>query len=205
MLAAFFVPAPHGKYDFPQEELIKMPGYRPDKAADIAEAKKLLAEAGYAKGFSLSILARTLQTHKRAAEMLREQFKVAGIDLKLEIQETAVWAARKAKEDYDLCLHPWGVHADDPSAWLENILDPDISFRDTQLDEWKKQQSRMLDFEERKKLVRKIALRLLELLPCVPSIRSGKGIMGVWDKVKNYPVPVGIWNSHKYTEVWLAE
>lgn len=35
----------------PLEEILKLPGYRPDKTADIEEARRLLAEAGYPEGF----------------------------------------------------------------------------------------------------------------------------------------------------------
>jgi len=42
------------------EEIAKLPGYREDKTADIAEAKKLLADAGFADGLKdIEILAAT--------------------------------------------------------------------------------------------------------------------------------------------------
>ncbi|MBI2906549.1 MAG: ABC transporter substrate-binding protein [Chloroflexi bacterium] len=205
IVAVFFVPEPHGKWEFPNAELQKMPGYRTDKAVDIEEAKKLLAEAGHASGLSVSIVGRTLLTNSRAAEVLKEQYKAGGIDLKLDMVDTPVWSDRKAKENYDLLFDNWGVDADDPSAWLENIIPSSgVSFKDAQLDQWKKEQARILDFEQRKALVRRIETRLMETLPAVPSLRGGQFTMGMWETVKNFPVPIGSWNSHKYTEVWLA-
>ncbi|MBI2908201.1 MAG: ABC transporter substrate-binding protein [Chloroflexi bacterium] len=204
MLSVFFLPEPYGKWEFPNAEILKLPGYRPDKAADIDEAKKLLAEAGYGGGLSLTLAVRTIPQHVRTGEMLREQYKAAAIDLKLETLETAVWSERKLKENYELLLDVWSVDADDPTAWLGNILTPGISFKDDQLDEWTKEQARILDFQARKGLVRTIHLRLFELLPVVPSLKGATYAMGVWDRVKNYPEPIGTWNSHKYTEVWLA-
>ncbi|MBI2909658.1 MAG: ABC transporter substrate-binding protein [Chloroflexi bacterium] len=204
MLTVFFVPEPYGKWEFPNDEMLKLPGYRADKTPDIEEAKKLLAEAGQSSGLSLTLAVRTIPQHTRTGEMLREQFKVAGIDLKLDALETAVWTERKTKENYDLLLDPYGVDSDDPSPWLENILAPGISFKDDQLDAWKKEQTRILDFPKRKELVRKIEMRLLETLPVIPSVRGGTYMMGLWDNIKNYPEPIGIWNSHKHTETWLA-
>ncbi|MBI2907656.1 MAG: ABC transporter substrate-binding protein [Chloroflexi bacterium] len=204
-VSAFFVPEPYGKWELPNAELFRIPGYRPDKTADIEEAKKLLGEAGYAGGLSLNMAVRNVAQHMRAGEVLKEQYKAAGIDLKLDILETAPWESYKAKETYELLMDPWGVHVDDPTAWLENILRPDISFRDGQIDEWRRQQAKTLDFEERKKLVRQIELRLLELLPVVPSLKSGLDTMGIWNNVRNFPEPIGIWNSWKFTEVWLAK
>lgn len=205
MLTVFFVPEPYGKWEFANDEMLKLPGYRPDKTPDIEEAKKLLAESGQAGGLSLTLTVRTIPQHSRTGEMLREQYKAAGIDLKLDVLETTAWTERKTKENYDLLLDPYGVDSDDPSPWLENILAPGISFKDDQLDAWKKEQARILDFSKRKELVRKIEMRLLETLPVIPSIRGGTYMMGLWDNIKNYPEPIGLWNSHKHTETWLAK
>lgn len=204
IVSAFFVPEPSGKWEFPNSELLSIPGYRADKTADIQEAKKLLAEAG-ASNLSVSIVTRTLLTNTRVAEVLKEQYKAAGVELKLDAVDTAIWTERKAKEDYELLLDNWGVDADDPTAWLENVIQDGISFKDEQLTQWKKDQARILDPEQRKALVRKIEQRLFETLPAIPSLRGGQFTMGIWDAVKNYPVPIGSWNSHKYTEVWLAK
>ncbi|MEZ4622124.1 MAG: ABC transporter substrate-binding protein [Caldilineaceae bacterium] len=43
----------------PQDELLTMPGYRPDKTEDIATAKALLADAGYPDGFETTFTAWT--------------------------------------------------------------------------------------------------------------------------------------------------
>ncbi|MBI2908205.1 MAG: ABC transporter substrate-binding protein [Chloroflexi bacterium] len=203
VLAVFFVPEPYGKWELPNAEILKLPGYRPDKTGDVADAKRLLAEAGHGTGLSLTLAVRTLPQHPRTGEILREQYKVAGIELKLEVLETSVWTERKAKGSYELLLDPWGVDSDDPTSWFANILPPNTGFKDEQIDEWRNQQARILDFEQRKALVRKTQLRLLELVPVVPSLRGGMWTMGVWDSVKNYPPPIGQWNAHKYTEVWL--
>ncbi|MBI2910141.1 MAG: ABC transporter substrate-binding protein [Chloroflexi bacterium] len=202
ILATFFLPEPHGKWDLPNAEILKMPGYRPNKAADIEEAKKLLAEAGYDRGLTLTMPSRSI--HAQASEVLRDQYGAVGIDLKLEILETAVWQDRKTRQAYELLFDSWGVDADDPTAWLENILG-NATLRDEQLEEWAKAQSRILDFEERKRLVGNIHSRLFELLPVVPSLKGGMWTMGIWEIVRNYPAPVGAWNSYKHVETWLAK
>ncbi|MFH1484440.1 MAG: ABC transporter substrate-binding protein [Chloroflexota bacterium] len=203
--SVFFVPSPHGKWEIPLDELAKIPGYRADKNLDIEDAKKLMADAGQSQGFSVKICVRTLSTHQRVAEMLREQYKAVGIDLQIEMLETAVWNDRKTKENYDLLLNPYGVHDDDPNAWLDIILPQGISFKDDQVDKLRSEQARTLDPAKRKTLVREMEMRLLEVLPVIPSVRSGTDTMGVWENVKNYGQPIGIWNSHKYTDVWLAQ
>ncbi|MDP2953854.1 MAG: ABC transporter substrate-binding protein, partial [Chloroflexota bacterium] len=54
---------PPGQWGIPEEELVKMPGYRADRQGEIAEAKKLLAEAGFPNGFKSKILTRNYKDY----------------------------------------------------------------------------------------------------------------------------------------------
>jgi ABC-type transport system substrate-binding protein len=67
----------------PNEEILQMPGYRPDKTADIEEAKKLLAEAGYPDGFETTFTAWTEAASSEVAvpafaEQLRTSLNIRG-------------------------------------------------------------------------------------------------------------------------------
>lgn len=67
----------------PQEELLQMPGYRPDKTEDIATAKALLAEAGYPDGFETTFTAWTEAASSEVAvpafaELLRTSLNIQG-------------------------------------------------------------------------------------------------------------------------------
>jgi ABC-type transport system substrate-binding protein len=67
----------------PSEELLTMPGYRPDKTEDIAEAKRLLAEAGYPDGFETTFTAWTEAASSEVAvpafaELLRTSLGITG-------------------------------------------------------------------------------------------------------------------------------
>lgn len=67
----------------PNDQVLQMPGYRPDKTADIEEAKKLLAEAGYPDGFETTFTAWTEAASSEVAvpafaEQLRTTLNIRG-------------------------------------------------------------------------------------------------------------------------------
>jgi peptide/nickel transport system substrate-binding protein len=67
----------------PNDELLTMPGYRPDKTEDIETAKQLLAEAGYPDGFETTFTAWTEASSSEVAvpafaELLRTSLNIRG-------------------------------------------------------------------------------------------------------------------------------
>jgi ABC-type transport system substrate-binding protein len=67
----------------PYDEILTMPGYRPDKTEDIATAKELMAEAGYPDGFETTFTAWTEAASSEVAvpafaELLRTSLNIQG-------------------------------------------------------------------------------------------------------------------------------
>jgi len=67
----------------PQEELLTLPGYRPEKEEDIAAAQALMAEAGYPDGFETTFTAWTEAASSEVAvpafaELLRTSLGITG-------------------------------------------------------------------------------------------------------------------------------
>ena len=82
-----------------------MPGYNPTtKQQDIAEAKRLLTEAGYPNGFSDKLLySKSTSTTPPIAEMAVSQLKNAlNINLALEGLDAAVYQSRDVKSEYNV-------------------------------------------------------------------------------------------------------
>jgi peptide/nickel transport system substrate-binding protein len=107
---------PHGPWALPAEELKKMPGYATDKAAERAQAKKLLAEAGFASGLKATMTARRGQQFEGAAIFLKDQLGQVAIDVTIQIVETAAYFERLAKRDFDLVGGSYSTAVDDPDA-----------------------------------------------------------------------------------------
>ena len=67
----------------PNEEVLNLPGYRPDKTEDIETARQLLAEAGYPDGFETTFTAWTEASSSEVAvpafaELLRTALNITG-------------------------------------------------------------------------------------------------------------------------------
>ncbi|MFH1833571.1 MAG: hypothetical protein ABH877_00985, partial [bacterium] len=64
-------------------------------------------------------------------------------------------------------------------------------------------EGRAVDPGERKKLVRQLETKLLDLSASVPLYWS-RGNIAYWPEVKNY-YRGGVYNNNKYQDVWLAK
>jgi peptide/nickel transport system substrate-binding protein len=67
----------------PQDEILQLPGYRPDKTEDIETARQLLAEAGFPDGFETTFTAWTEASSSEVAvpafaELLRTALNITG-------------------------------------------------------------------------------------------------------------------------------
>ena len=90
----------------------------PTDAGGVAEAQRLLAEAGYpgGEGFpEFVMMYNTAEGHKLVAEMMQEMFKTnLGITTTLENQEWAVFQDTRREGDFELAR----------GGWLTDFLDP---------------------------------------------------------------------------------
>ncbi len=76
----------------PQDELKKLPGFRAPKAQDLAEAKRLLGEAGYPSGFSFEVIYNAGGLGPpRIAEVLADQLRAVGVAANLRPMESGVY------------------------------------------------------------------------------------------------------------------
>lgn len=90
--------------------------------ADLAEAKKLMAEAGYPDGAGFpEITYNTNDTgyHKAVAEYLQEAWAQLGVNLKVEIVEWASFTPMRRNGEYQAARNGWVGDYDDPSNMIE--------------------------------------------------------------------------------------
>ena len=91
--------------------------------ADIAAAKKLLAEAGYpdGKGFpKIEILYNTADTHRQIAESIQQMWKEnLGIEVELVNQEWKVYLDSQRSKNYQVSRASWISDYIDPRSFLD--------------------------------------------------------------------------------------
>ncbi|HTW94603.1 MAG TPA: peptide ABC transporter substrate-binding protein [Tepidisphaeraceae bacterium] len=101
------------------------PGYvsPPGIAMNVAEAQKLLAEAGYpgGRGFPpLSLLFNTEADHAQIAEIIHRQWQQnLGIDVHMDGVEVKVFADRFNKKDFEIARASWYGDYPDPSTFTD--------------------------------------------------------------------------------------
>lgn len=159
----------------PQEELMRLPGYRQPKDQDITEAKRLLAEAGYPTGFTSSIQAVGTFTNARIAEVASRQLEKIGITLKLDFLEQGMYFSNQRKGSFDAQLNGMSAEYIDTSLnqyYYSRSGGNPAHIADPYLDDLIELQRKTFNKEERYKVLRRIQEYLLDKLYGVPTIES---------------------------------
>ena len=106
-----------------------LPGYAPPATAlrhDPAEARRLLAEAGYpgGKGFPrLGLLYNTMEDHKRLAEVVSDQLRrTLGIEVNPYNQEWQSYLEADRALNYDVSRAAWSADYADPNSFLDMFV-----------------------------------------------------------------------------------
>jgi len=145
-------------------------------AADRAEARALLAAAGYgpARPFPpLEILFNTSETHRDVAEVLAADWSAAlGIEVKLLNQEWKSFLDSQTNLRYDLSRSSWIGDYPDPNTFLEAFTSRSENNRtgwsSTRYDALVAAAAREVDAERRLALLAEAEALLLEELPILP-------------------------------------
>lgn len=93
-------------------------------AANLEEAKKALAEAGYPEGKGLPTLTyifNTTATHQQMAEALQNMWKEIGVNVDIKSQEWSVFVETRKNGDYDIARNGWVGDYNDPINFLDML------------------------------------------------------------------------------------
>lgn len=93
---------------------------------NLAEAKKLLAEAGYPEGQGFpraTILFNTNENHKKIAEAIQQMWKKnLGIEVSMQNTEWQVYLDREKSSDYEIARAGWSPDYLDPMSFIDMFV-----------------------------------------------------------------------------------
>jgi ABC-type transport system substrate-binding protein len=155
-------------WSWPQDQLLKEPGFRQPKDEDIAEARRLMAAAGFPNGLQTSLVFLSVNASApQYAEVIQAQLKQLGVDATLVPADNAAFVQRRVKSDYELLiageasLATPGVAA--ATVFRSNgIYAKPAGISDSDLDRLIDAQSTEFDFGKRGALFQQIERRILD-------------------------------------------
>ena len=206
-----------GIYDYPTipgfdlQQQLQKPGYRADKTADLAMAKQLMTEAGFANGMKLTYLIRGAGQPWDPAlqEMLRTG---ANIDLELRPTTGSVYFEELAKLDWDLACCGKSSPGADPAVSLLSFLGPTAPLNRSGWThpDFMPLARQVINEEDPAKLadiIREVEALLEDELPIIPFLESNMG-EAWYNYVKGYEgelnAPISMWHDNvRWDTVWI--
>jgi peptide/nickel transport system substrate-binding protein len=210
MLVGGFI-YPFSEWAAPAEEMSKRLGYQKDPKASIQEARKLMAEAGYANGLkNIDFLVREIATFKLWAVALQAMLKEAlNIETKLRTVQASVWFDEAQAGNFDIAISAIVSTLMDPSdyftAWYGKDGPQNYSrWSNKEFQDLVIQIDRELDPEKRKALVRQAELIMEQDPPLLP-VSWEKINDGWYNYVKGVnPYHIfGIYDVVRWDTAWL--
>jgi peptide/nickel transport system substrate-binding protein len=198
---------PHTPYGLPLEELKQYPQFSDDMAKRQAEAKRLLADAGYARGLEVELVLRRGPLYERGALSRQDDLKKVGINIKITLLDTAGYRERTEKGDFQAFTVLNAVPIDDPDLYYGRLVCNFTSnlgkYCNPEFDKLFQEQSQTFDVEKRVEITRQMERILLQDVPDDRGFYWKSG-MAYWNQVKQWPPIRGttVYNFGKFERVW---
>jgi peptide/nickel transport system substrate-binding protein len=208
-IGAAMLPGPEGIWGLPADVLKTLPGYDPDVAKSRTEARAIMRKLGYGPDNRLKVklASRNLAIYRDPAVILIDHLKEIYIDGELEIVETANWAPKLVRRDFQFGLSTVGNGVDEPDQnFYESYVCGSRTYTgycNPEVDKLVDQQSVESDFEKRRRIVWDIDRRLQEDVarPMLYFMRAGT----CWrPEVKGIRLMSNsIYNNWRLEDVWI--
>jgi peptide/nickel transport system substrate-binding protein len=201
-------PPPYNIWGLPAAELAKLPGYG-DPAKDKAQARRLLAEAGYGPGNPLrfAVSTRTTPLYQDMGSWMISQMNEVGILATMDPVESSLWFPKLARRDFLVGANMTASGSDDPDSWFfENYLcDSQRNYSDycnKDVEALIERSSREQNKDRRRALVWDIE-RKLALDAARPVLGHALDFQMNWPHVKGYVPHHSLYSYGRMQNVWL--
>ena len=156
--------APMKAWQLPEEQWMRF--YKPD----VEKAKKLMADAGQAGGFTVKLsVIPTFPTMVAGAPVVAANLKRIGITAEIENVEYAVWIKRWLAKDFDMTMNTTPGYADPDTAFFRALHSTKgqnwNSWSVPELDALLEEGRRTMDQKKRKVIYDKVQILILENVP----------------------------------------
>ncbi|MBI2908980.1 MAG: ABC transporter substrate-binding protein [Chloroflexi bacterium] len=191
----------------PEEEVVKLPGYRQPKDADIAQARKLLAEAGYPDGFDLTILFRTNAANQTFTTLMVDDLKNIGVKARMQGFDTSAFFDRVAKGLAVASAGPYSAEVPDPHAHMGAHRPTARNYshwENKRYAELYVLQQEATDQAQRIRLLKEAEALLMEEMPAASTVWESRKIV-MWPQVRNWGYGPMAYVGQRFGDVWMAK
>ena len=187
------------------EELFKLPGYGKgaDYDRDLAEAKRLLAEAGFPNGLDVEFIGSPTSYHVTSLEVLVDHLARAGIRTTGGPVPSAEDVARRNEGTFEINMQGVGLSFPDPDGAVLSVeRGLFVKLEDARILELWAQQGVAKDLATRQQIIRDMQLRMLEVVNIVP-IGWSEFFHVAQPNVRDYHTPLG-YTDFNMDHVWMV-
>jgi len=170
-------------------------GFTPDKSLqpDLAEARRLLAEAGYPEGKGLrrlELLYNTSEAHKQIAEAVQQMWRTQlGVNITLRNEEWKVYLDSQDNMNYDISRAAWIGDYPDPETFLDMWTigggNNDTGYANPAYDKLLSTALAAPDAASRAAIYQQLENKLMQDLPIIP-VYFYKRVFLINPRVKNW-------------------
>jgi peptide/nickel transport system substrate-binding protein len=192
------------------EELQALPGFGKDSEANLKEAKRLLAEAGYPDGFKTVLLNRSIKLpYIDMGVYVISAWKKVGIEAEHLLEESASWTKSRRNRDFEVLLDPFGTAAvADPDEILVKFTTGSSvnygRFSDPVIDKLFEQQKVEIDEQKRVHLAKELQKELIKKAWFLPGLWWTRAEVRS-SRIRNYEPHPSHWMNRRLEDAWLAK
>jgi peptide/nickel transport system substrate-binding protein len=205
-------PFPPGRpWYLTREEVAQLPGLRElngeKHPADLAEAKRLMAEAGYPNGFKMTMNPLIVADLPDVAQLVSDQLRrYLNIDVTLKPVELGVGIASANAGDYTMTVGGHGLMTHDPDAYFQGMYIKDSTrnysrYTIPRIEEIFELQARESDPLKRRQLILEAGQIVMDdphFIPMYWTMRSWY----VDNRLKNFHMPNLLYVNVKFEHLW---
>jgi peptide/nickel transport system substrate-binding protein len=201
---------PFAPWALSAEELQELPGYGKDHEANLKEAKRLLAEAGYPNGFKTVLTNRSIKLpYIDMGVYLISAWKKVGIEVEHRLEESASWTKSRNTRDFEIFLDPGGTAAvADPDEMLVRFTTGASNnwgrFSDPVVDKLFEQQKVEFDEQKRIQLAKDLQKEVLKKAWWLAGLSWTRAEVRS-SRIRNYEPMPSHWMNRRLEDVWLAK